>query len=180
MNNTSFLSSSDVGEADLELIKISSESPPQRLMTEVISWININKSRRIRRMEKLAKAKNWRIEVAADKEVILYSCLLTVLAGQVEGNQFHANIKVPHPWSTRNGFSLLLILLGVRNALRSALTELCVASDVLAIASKECGKDKRYMLIVESCWVMLSHVESRWVTLSHVECWVMMLLGTWR
>ena len=35
----------------------------------------------------------------------------------------------------------------VRNALRSALTELCVASDVLAIASKECGKDKRYMAL---------------------------------
>ena len=35
----------------------------------------------------------------------------------------------------------------VRNSLRSALTELCVASDVLAIATKECGKDKRYMVL---------------------------------
>ena len=35
----------------------------------------------------------------------------------------------------------------VRNALRSALTELCVASDVLSIATKECGKDKRYMVL---------------------------------
>lgn len=35
----------------------------------------------------------------------------------------------------------------VRNALRSALTELQVASDVLAIATKECGKDKRYMVL---------------------------------
>merc|ERR1740128_1368016 len=40
----------------------------------------------------------------------------------------------------------------VRNKLRDALTELCVASDVLTIASKECGKDgagnaKRYMVL---------------------------------
>jgi len=35
----------------------------------------------------------------------------------------------------------------VRNALRSALTELCVASDVLSIATKECGKDRRYMVL---------------------------------
>ena len=35
----------------------------------------------------------------------------------------------------------------VRNALRSALTELCVASDVLSISTKECGKDKRYMVL---------------------------------
>ena len=35
----------------------------------------------------------------------------------------------------------------VRNSLRSALTELCVASDVLSIATKECGKDKRYMVL---------------------------------
>ena len=34
----------------------------------------------------------------------------------------------------------------VRNALRSALTELCVASDVLAIATKDCG-NKRYMML---------------------------------
>jgi len=40
----------------------------------------------------------------------------------------------------------------VRNKLRDALTELCVASDVLTIATKECGKDgggnpKRYMVL---------------------------------
>jgi len=35
----------------------------------------------------------------------------------------------------------------VRNALRSALTELCVASDVLAISTKECGKERRYMVL---------------------------------
>jgi len=35
----------------------------------------------------------------------------------------------------------------VRNALRSALTEFCVASDVLAISTKECGKDRRYMVL---------------------------------
>jgi len=34
----------------------------------------------------------------------------------------------------------------VRNALHSALTELCVASDVLAIATKKCG-DKQYMVL---------------------------------
>jgi len=34
-----------------------------------------------------------------------------------------------------------------RNLLRSALTELCVASDVLSIATKECGKDRRYMVL---------------------------------
>merc|ERR1719228_1768689 len=41
----------------------------------------------------------------------------------------------------------------VRNKLRDTLTELCVASDVLSIATKECGKDggggapKRYMVL---------------------------------
>jgi len=35
----------------------------------------------------------------------------------------------------------------VRNCLRSALTEFCVASDVLAISTKECGKDRRYMVL---------------------------------
>lgn len=30
-----------------------------------------------------------------------------------------------------------------RNKLRNALTELCVLSDVLAVATKECGKDRR-------------------------------------
>merc|ERR1719348_321221 len=35
----------------------------------------------------------------------------------------------------------------VRNSLRSALTELCVASDVLSIATKESGKDRRYMVL---------------------------------
>ena len=35
----------------------------------------------------------------------------------------------------------------VRNQLRSALTELAVASDVLSISTKECGKDKRYMVL---------------------------------
>jgi len=34
-----------------------------------------------------------------------------------------------------------------RNLLRSALTELCVASDVLSISTKECGKDRRYMVL---------------------------------
>ena len=41
----------------------------------------------------------------------------------------------------------------VRNALRSALTELCVASDVLSISTKKCGElpsgggDRRYMVL---------------------------------
>ena len=79
MNNTvSFLSSSDVGEADLELIKIPSESP-QRLMTEVISWIKVEENKKEGETDCSTKSKLIR--------EVMYSCHLPVFAGQVGGNR---------------------------------------------------------------------------------------------
>ena len=50
--------------------------------------------------------------------------------------------RFPQQWPWEN----------VRNKLRDALTEMSVLSDVIAVATKECGKDqhgnpKRYMVL---------------------------------